>query len=81
MVPRYVSFTREPQFDVTINDDGKAARNAFRHVATDFLQNVKAVNFRNLWTILKLLTTSSEDRLQHVTQDALPTLTFGFPCG
>jgi hypothetical protein len=72
---------KEPQFGVTISHDGKAAWNTFRHVATDFLQNVKAANFKNLWRILKFLTTSSEDRLQHVTQDAFPTLMFGIPCG
>jgi hypothetical protein len=43
---------REPQFDVALSGDEKAAWNAFRHVATDDLRNVKAVNFRNLWRIL-----------------------------
>ena len=34
------------QFDLALSDDEKAAFNAFRHVATGFLGNVKAVNFR-----------------------------------
>jgi hypothetical protein len=34
------------QFNLTLSDDEKAAWNAFRHVATGFLGNVKAVIFR-----------------------------------
>jgi hypothetical protein len=34
------------QFDLALSDDEKAAWNAFRHVATSFLGNVKAANFR-----------------------------------
>jgi len=43
---------REPQSDVAVSGDEKAAWNVFRHVATDVVRNVKAVNFRNLWRIL-----------------------------
>jgi hypothetical protein len=39
---------RDPQFDIILSDDEKAGWNFFPHVATGFLGNVKAVNFRKL---------------------------------
>jgi hypothetical protein len=39
---------RNPQFDLVLSDYEKAAWNAFQHVATGFLGNVKDVNFRKL---------------------------------
>jgi hypothetical protein len=39
---------RYTQFDVVLSDDEKAAWNAFQNVVTDFLGNVKAVNYRKL---------------------------------
>jgi hypothetical protein len=50
--PPICQLCKEPQFDVALSGDEKAAWNAFRHVATDVLGNVKAVNFRNLWRVL-----------------------------
>jgi hypothetical protein len=40
--------SRDPQFDLFLSDDHKAAWNAFRHVATAFLGNVKAINSKRL---------------------------------
>jgi hypothetical protein len=44
--PQICQLFGDPQFDLILSDDKKAAWNAFRHVATGFLGNAKAVNFR-----------------------------------
>jgi hypothetical protein len=46
--PQISQLSRDPQFDLILSDDQKAAWNAFTHVATGFLGNVKAINFGNL---------------------------------
>jgi hypothetical protein len=46
--PQICQLFRDPQFLLVLSDDGKAAWNAFRHVATGFLGKVKAFNFRTL---------------------------------
>jgi hypothetical protein len=48
---------RDPQSDLAPIDDKKATRNAFRHVATAFLGNVKAVTV-NFGTLVEDLITS-----------------------
>jgi hypothetical protein len=48
LAPQIRQLFRDPQFDLVLSDDEEAAWNAFRHVATGFLGNVKAVNFRKL---------------------------------
>jgi hypothetical protein len=49
--------SRDPQFDLSLSDDHKAAWNAFRHDTTGFLGNIKVVHFRKL---VKDLRTSYE---------------------
>jgi hypothetical protein len=44
--PQIRQLFRDSQFDLVLSDDEKAAWNAFQLVATGFLRNVKAVNFR-----------------------------------
>jgi hypothetical protein len=39
---------RDPQFDLVLSDDEKAAWNSSRHVATGFLGDVKTVKFPKL---------------------------------
>jgi hypothetical protein len=46
--PQMRQLFRDPQCDLGLSDDEKAAWNAFQHVATGFLGNVKAINFRKL---------------------------------
>ena len=46
--PQIHQLFRNPQCDIVLSDDQKAVWNAFQHVATGFLGNVKAVNFRKL---------------------------------
>jgi hypothetical protein len=48
LAPQIRQLFRDPQFDLVLSDDEKAAWNAFRHVATGLRGNVKAVNFRKL---------------------------------
>jgi hypothetical protein len=55
--PQIHHLFRDPQFDLILSDDEKADWNAFQHVATGFLGNVKAINFREL---LEDLITSDE---------------------
>jgi hypothetical protein len=42
---RYFQLFRNPQFGLTPVDDKQADWNAFQHVVTGFLGNIKAVNF------------------------------------
>jgi len=44
--PQIHLLSRDPQFDLSLSDDHKAAWNAFRHDATGFLGNVKVIHFR-----------------------------------
>jgi hypothetical protein len=53
--PQIRQLFRDPQFDLILSDDEKAAWNAFRHVATGFLGNVKVINFRKLVEDLNFL--------------------------
>jgi hypothetical protein len=46
--PQICQLFRDPLFDLILSDDKKAAWIAFRHVATGFVGNVKASNFRKL---------------------------------
>jgi hypothetical protein len=46
--PQICQLFRDTQFDPVLSDDGKAAWNAFQHVETGFLRNVKAINYKNL---------------------------------
>jgi hypothetical protein len=39
---------RDPHFYLVLSDDEKAAWNAFRHAATGFLGNLKAINVGKL---------------------------------
>jgi hypothetical protein len=67
--PQIRHLLKDPRFDLVLNSDGNAAWNAFRHVATGFIGNVKAANFRTLLEMFKFL---RQARLQHVTQDVFP---------
>jgi hypothetical protein len=66
---------RDPQFDLAPSDDKKATRNAFRHVATGFLGNVKAVTV-NFGTFMEDLFLQ-EAHCTMSLQDAFPPLTLG----
>jgi len=46
--PQLRLLSRDPQFDLSLSDDHKAAGKAFRHDATGFLGNVKAIHFTKL---------------------------------
>jgi hypothetical protein len=46
--PEIRQLFRDPQFDLVLSDDEKAAWNALQNVAAGFLGNVKAVKFRKL---------------------------------
>jgi hypothetical protein len=65
---------RDPQFDLVLSDDEKAAWNAFRHVAfsrkfkSHQLQDACGGSYNSL----------REARLQRVTQDAFSPFTLGF---
>jgi len=74
--PQICQIFRDHKFDLTVSDDENAAWNAFWHVATGFLGNIKAINlleasgesYNFLW----------EAWLQLVTQDTFPAFTLGF---
>jgi hypothetical protein len=50
--PQIHPLFRDAQFDLVLCDNEKAAWNAFRHVATGFLGNVKLSTSESLWRIL-----------------------------
>jgi hypothetical protein len=55
--PQIHQLFRDPQLDLILSYDEKAACNAFQHITTGFLEQVKAVKFRKL---VEDLTTWSE---------------------
>jgi hypothetical protein len=69
--PQIYQLFRDLQSDFAPSDDEKAARNAFGHVATDFLGNVKAIT-RQLWD------TCGRKFAASCHQDAFPPFTLGF---
>jgi len=70
---------RDLQSDLAPSDDEKAPRNAFGHVATGFLRNVKAVTCQ-LWDTCGVSCNFlwEASSLQHDTQDAFLPFTLGF---
>jgi hypothetical protein len=77
--PQICQLFRDLQSALAPCDDEKAARNAFQHVGTGFLGNVKAIT-PQLWDTCggsyNFLREAS--LLQHVTRDAFPPFTLGF---
>jgi hypothetical protein len=56
LAPRYFQLFRKLQFGLTPIDDKQADWNAFQHVATGFVGNVKAINS---WKLVEDITFTS----------------------